>query len=608
MEQRYVGEILVRRGALPPEKLEEVLTLAHERGSRLTDVIIAGRVVDESLIVRALADEVGLPFVDKLRVESVPQELIELVPISFARQNRVLPIGEVDGVVQVAVADPLDSFALDDLRTLLNRPVVAIAAPGEAIEDAINRLYERKDENALSEAKEGEEIEELQDLIDMTDEAPVIRWVNNLFYNAARDRASDIHIEPGDREVVVRYRIDGDLYKSKTAHKGFLPSIVARVKIEAGLNIAEKRLPQDGRITKKIQGRVMDVRVSTIPTAKGERIVMRLLDKEKVLLDLPDLGFDPDLLSLMEHLITRPNGIILVTGPTGAGKTTTLYACLNKVNRPDLNILTVEDPVEYELPGIGQMQIQPKIGLTFASGLRAFLRQDPDVIMVGEIRDQETADIAINASLTGHLVLSTLHTNDAAGAITRLFDMGVQPFLISSSLLAVLAQRLVRRLCPACRQPYAPSDADIQSLGLDRATLLKQFEANAKAPILSTPPKAAPTTDDDGDVENEPTQVTALSSITIGAKGPSEPVFYRPVGCSACAGTGYRGRLGIYELLLIEEPIRRAILANSDSNNITKVAVQRGMRTLRDDGARQVLLGRTSVEDVIAATQAEDVE
>ena len=609
MEQRYVGEILVRRGALPAEKLEEVLSLASERNTRLTDVLVAARVVEETAVVRALADEVGLPFVDKVRVEAVPQELVELVPISFARQNRVLPIGEESGVVQVAVADPLDSFALDDLRTLLKRPVVAVAAPGEAIEDAINRLYERKDENALAEAKAGEEIEELQDLIDMTDEAPVIRWVNNLFYNAVRDRASDIHIEPGDREVLVRYRIDGDLYKSKTAHKGFLPSIVARVKIEAGLNIAEKRLPQDGRITKKIQGRVIDVRVSTIPTAKGERIVMRLLDKEKVLLDLPDLGFDPDQLQTMEYLIGRPNGIILVTGPTGAGKTTTLYACLNKVNRPDLNILTVEDPVEYELPGIGQMQIQPKIGLTFASGLRAFLRQDPDVIMVGEIRDQETADIAINASLTGHLVLSTLHTNDAGGAVTRLFDMGVQPFLISSSLLAVLAQRLVRRLCSQCRQPYQPTLADIESLGLTRETLLQQFEALKRTPILSAPPKKLAEDDDvNHDIDNEPTAVTPLASIVAQNAMPSEPVFYRPVGCSACAGTGYRGRLGIYELLIIDEAVRRAILANSDSNTITKVAVSKGMRTLRDDGARQVLAGRTSVEDVIASTQAEDME
>jgi general secretion pathway protein E len=422
--------------------------------------------------------------------------------------------------------------------------------------------------------------------------------VNNLFYGAVRDRASDIHIEAGDKEVVVRYRIDGDLYPVKTAHKGFLPSIVARVKIEAGLNIAEKRLPQDGRITKKIQGRLIDVRVSTIPTSKGERIVMRLLDKEKVLLDLTDLGFDPDQLRTMEDLIARPNGIILVTGPTGSGKTTTLYACLSKINRPDLNILTVEDPVEYELTGIGQMQILPKIGLTFASGLRAFLRQDPDVIMVGEIRDQETADIAINASLTGHLVMSTLHTNDAAGAITRLVDMGAQPFLIASSLLAVMAQRLVRRLCKDCRQPYAPSGSDLESLGLTADSALDQYLALRRQGLLYAQQQS-----EGGDEER-----TAVTSTLDVSRTPSTPIFYRAVGCSNCAGTGYRGRLGIYELLIIDEPVRRGILSSQDSNAIARGAASRGMRMLRDDGARQVLRGVTSLEDVLAATQAAEVE
>jgi general secretion pathway protein E len=587
MEQRWVGEILVRRGILSSEKAEELLLVSSDRNTRLTDVVIATRTVEEAALIHALADEIGMPFVDKVRTDGVSADLLDLVPITFARQNKLILLGEVDGVVRVAVADPFDPFPIDDLRTLLGKPVEAVAATSEAIEDAINRLYERKEENALSEARAGEEVEELQDLIDMTDEAPVIRWVNNLFYNAVRDRASDIHIEPGEREVTVRYRIDGDLYKVKSAHKGFHASIVARVKIEAGLNIAEKRLPQDGRITKKIQGRLIDVRVSTIPTAKGERIVMRLLDKEKILLDLTDLGFSPEQLRQMEDYIARPDGIVLVTGPTGAGKSTTLYACLNKINRPDLNILTVEDPVEYELPGIGQVHVQPKIGLTFASGLRAFLRQDPDVIMVGEIRDQETAEIAINASLTGHLVLSTLHTNDAAGAITRLRDMGVQPFLIASSLLAVLAQRLVRRLCPACREPYHPTHADMVSLGLDDATVLARIR-NSSSPTR---------------LDAETTQVTEAPART-------EPVvFYRAVGCSQCANTGYRGRLGIYELLPIEEHVRRAILDSADSKAIGRIAQQHyGMRMLRDDGARHVMAGRTSLEDVLAATQADGTE
>ena len=587
-EPRYVGEILVRRGALSPEKLEELLIVAREKNTRLADVVLATRAVEDAIFVQALAEEVGMPFIEKVKTDGVSAELLELVPITFARQNRLVLLGEENGVIRIAVADPLAPFAIDDLRSTLGKPIEAVAAPGEAIEDAINRLYERKDENALSEAREGEEVEELQDLIDMTDEAPVIRWVNNLFYNAVRDRASDIHIEPGDREVIVRYRIDGDLYPTKTAHKGFLPSIVARVKIEAGLNIAEKRLPQDGRITKKIQGKLIDVRVSTIPTARGERIVMRLLDKEKILLNLTDLGFSHDRLTQMEDFISRPNGIILVTGPTGAGKSTTLYACLNKINRPDLNILTVEDPVEYELPGVGQMQVQPKIGLTFASGLRAFLRQDPDVIMVGEIRDRETAEIAINASLTGHLVLSTLHTNDAAGAVTRLVDMEVQPFLIASSLLAVLAQRLVRRLCPTCRQPYHPTEADLRLLGLD-ADSVNRLLPESEIPIN----------------DNEDTQVTSRSTLSRDRK---MPVFYRATGCSACAGTGYRGRLGIYELLPIDESVRREILNSSDANTIARVAVANGMVPLREDGARHVLTGRTSLEDVLASTQAGEVE
>jgi general secretion pathway protein E len=465
-------------------------------------------------------------------------------------------------------------------------------------------VYERKNENALAESDNDDEVDELQDLIDMTDEAPVIRWVNNLFYEAVRDRASDIHIEPNDLEVAVRYRIDGTLYKVKTANKAFLPSIVARVKIEANLNIAEKRLPQDGRITKKIKGKLVDVRVSTIPTQRGERIVLRLLDKEQALLDLPALGFNREKLAVMEDLISRPNGIILVTGPTGAGKTTTLYACLNKINSPELNIMTVEDPVEYELRGVSQMPVQPKIGLTFAAGLRSFLRQDPDVIMVGEIRDHETAEIAIHASLTGHLVLSTLHTNDAAGAIARLTEMEVQPFLIASSLLAVLAQRLVRRLCPECRQPYIPSDQDLRSLELDPNAYGPPspiMPTNGPPDSVPPPPRAAK-----NGASLEP---ALLHEVGNGGNGkPARPVFYRPAGCEQCAGTGYRGRVGIYELLVVDEPVRREILNNSDSKTITRVAAERGMVTLRVDGTRQVLAGRTSVEEVLAMTQAGDLE
>ncbi|MCG8555975.1 MAG: type II secretion system ATPase GspE [Proteobacteria bacterium] len=579
MQTHYVGEILVRRGALSPERLQEAIQLAAEKGARLQDVLVATQSVEEEAMLRALAAEVGMQVATKIQPDEIPAELVDAVPINFARQHRVLPIGERDGRVLVAIADVLDLAPIDDLRALLGKPIEPLAAAGDLIDDAINRVYERKDENALAEKQEADTVDELQDLIDMTDEAPVIRWVNNLFYQAVRDRASDIHIEPSEREVVVRYRIDGTLYPVKTAHRGFLPSIVSRVKIEAGLNIAEKRLPQDGRITKKIKGKLVDVRVSTVPTARGERVVLRLLDKEQALLDLPDLGFSGEKLHTMEDLIKRPNGIILVTGPTGAGKTTTLYACLNKINSPELNILTVEDPVEYELRGVGQMQVQPKIGLTFASGLRSFLRQDPDVIMVGEIRDHETAEIAIHASLTGHLVLSTLHTNDAAGAVTRLAEMEIQPFLISSSLLGILAQRLVRRLCTSCRQPLFATDEQLRSLGLNPTHY---------APIPTEPADAA--------MPEVPSDVEP------------RPVFYRPSGCEACVGTGYRGRTGIYELLVMDEPIRAAIVGNADSKEIHRIAASAGMTSLREDGARQVLSGITSVEEVLAATQAGDME
>ncbi len=661
--ERYVGEILVRRGALPAGRLDELLRSVSEKNVRLLELLEATRELPPEQVTKALADEVGIPFLDQIKPGDVPAQMIDAVPITFARQHKLLALGWLDptrpevGPVRVAVSNPLDPTPLDDLRALLGRNVVPVAATPEAIEDAINRVYERKDETALTEAKDEAAAEELQDLIDMTDEAPVIRWVNNLFYTAAQRRASDIHIEPSDKEVTVRYRIDGNLQIAKTAHKGFLNSIVSRVKIEAGLNIAEKRLPQDGRITKRIQGRLIDVRVSTIPTSKGESIVMRLLDKEKVLLDLEDLGYSGAPLECIHHLVTRPNGILLVTGPTGSGKTTTLYAALSRINTPDLKILTAEDPVEYELRGIGQLHVQAKIGLTFASALRAFLRQDPDVIMVGEVRDHETAEIAIHASLTGHLVLSTLHTNDAAGAITRMLEMGVEHYLITSSLLGAIAQRLVRRLCSRCKQPYQPTDQDFRQLGVDRSRLKAiiamsgtqawagmphHYENSANAPSTyqaSAPPASSKASDlfvDLSDelepIDVEPTQVRDLRDLApapialaaareirpVGGAaalgrnkvGSTEPgsLFYKPGACEECGGTGYRGRIAIAEILLIDDAVRKEVLNRSDANQIAKVAIARGMRTLREDGARVVATGMTSLEEVLAATQAGEME
>ena len=632
----FIGQILAERGLLDVEKLLELTETAQDRGVELLDVLRATRVIEEKELVKALADEVAMEFVEKIDPKTIPEIFVELVPINFARQQKILPIAEVGPVVVAAIADPFDTETADDLRALLHRDIRLVAATTESIDDAINRVYERKDDSALGD-KEEEEDDELQDLLDANDEAPVIRFVNNLFYTSVRERASDIHIEPLDDKVVVRYRIDGRLVQRKEAPKGALASIIARVKIEAGLNIAEKRLPQDGRITKKIAGKVIDVRVSTIPTARGESVVMRLLDKENIQLDLVDLGFARRELDVWAHMVERPNGILLVTGPTGSGKTTTLYASLNRINTPDRKILTAEDPVEYELRGINQLQVHKKIGLTFASALRAFLRQDPDVIMVGEIRDGETAELAIQASLTGHLVLSTLHTNDAPGAINRLIDMGIQPFQISSTVLGVLAQRLVRQLCNHCKQPYTATMEKLMELGIDMERVdevLATLQAVAKTTVMgrnSSPPSNPPPSSPEGwldpsDLEDEmveePTMVRAMHEIAVGGDAPVPevpapepasggrrmPTFYRPVGCDHCSQTGYRGRLGIFELMMLDGPVRAEVLKRSDSKTIAQVAQKHGMRVLRDDGARQVLAGVTSVEEVLAATQAGEME
>ena len=447
-EQRFLGDILVKRAQVLPEKLEQLYAIQREKGLDLVDLLVSQNVIDEGSIATALAAEAELPYLAKVDFDSIATSIAMRLPIGFAKLHRLIVTNEDDHAVYVLCADPFDTSAFDAVRLVFGKPVELTVGVWEKIEEAINRVYERHAGGGELEGDQQQEVDDHGvggDILDSDDEAPVIRWVNSLFLQAMKERASDIHIEPEEKEVLVRYRIDGELYVARRAPRAFMNSIVGRVKIESSLNIAEKRLPQDGRISKKIAGKSFDIRVSTIPTSRGyERIVMRLLNKSSVLLDLPDLGFSPRDYALMDGLIHRPDGIILVTGPTGSGKTTTLYACLNRINQPNINILTAEDPVEYELSGIHQVHVQAKIGLTFASALRAFLRQDPDVVMVGEIRDKETVEIAVNASLTGHLVLSTIHTNDAAGAITRMVDMGVEPFLLRSSIIGILAQRLVR--------------------------------------------------------------------------------------------------------------------------------------------------------------------
>ncbi len=584
-QQQYLGEILVRHGVCPPERLGPLFETVRERGQALTDLIVSSNIADETAIAQALAKEVGVGFMPRIDIDAIPLTLVSRLPITYAKQHKILPLSEDDQNIYCAVADPLDTVAIDDVRSIFGKPVEIAVATSESVLNGINRVWEKKEDGgARLEGDHKLEEEGLVDIIDSDDDAPIIAWVNGLFAQAVRERASDIHIEPEERDVVVRYRIDGELYEVKRAAKQFMAPIIARVKIMASLNIAEKRLPQDGRITLRIAGKNVDVRVSTIPTSRGfERIVMRILHKTSVLLGLDDLGFEPREYGLMDQLVHRPDGIILVTGPTGSGKTTTLYACLNRINDPSRNILTAEDPVEYEIGGIHQVHVHPSIGLTFASALRAFLRQDPDVIMVGEIRDKETAEIAIHASLTGHLVLSTIHTNDSAGAVTRLVEMEIEPFLVRSSVIGILAQRLVRVLCPSCKIPYKPTDYELQQMGLDpeRLAWKKRRPVSPRYTVHGLDYKFA-----GQDVENF--------------------VFFKAGGCDQCMKKGYVGRRGIYELMVIDDTVGPLILRNADAQTIKRTAVAHGMDTMRDDGARKVLKGITTVEEVLAATQ-EDV-
>lgn len=520
---------------------------------------------------RRLASSLGLRFSESLGTIAPPRDLVfgEFTRIvgAWGKQHKVIPFGEDGEDILVAVSDPLNLDAVDTLRFCYGRSVRVVVAPEEEILRAINgaRTSLMTDRDSTLEAGEGDQPEE--DIsaslkIDVTDaeddDAPIIRYVNTLIFRAASQRASDIHIEPFENDLKVRFRIDGVLHDVDSESKYFQAAILSRVKVMANLNIAEKRLPQDGRIGLKIAGQDVDIRVSTVPTRYGERIVMRLLDKSKVMLELSSLGLSDYISPTVRKIIRKSHGIILVTGPTGSGKTTTLYACLSHINSVDKNILTIEDPIEYELEGIGQMQVNPKIDFTFANGLRAILRQDPDVVMVGEIRDLETVEIAVQASLTGHLVFSTLHTNDAPGAITRLLDMGVEPFLISSSLIAVMAQRLVRTLCDKCKQPYELSNSECSELGLDVRSL-----------------------------------------------GTRRAFRATPNGCDACQGTGYMGRIGIHEMLMVDESVRALIMQRANSSQIRSGS--KSLCGLRYDGALKILEGITSFEEVLRVTQEDSL-
>ncbi len=562
---RSVEDILIQEAGIPADtlaKAKERLKDDKDLGEALREL----GVLDAAGWAKAQALYFGVPYGEEITLGEHAAELLARVPLAFAKHYQLLPLAQHDGTVTVAVVNPRELGALDDVRLLLGMPVHPLVVPKPTLHEALNRAYDQAsqstqelldtlDEKALD--LDAAEWQEPRDLLEAQDEAPIIRLVNSLFYQASKERASDIHIEPFEQELLVRFRIDGILYDTLAPPKAIQPLLISRIKIMAGLNIAEKRLPQDGRIRLKVAGKDIDIRVSVIPTAFGERVVLRLLDRSSTLLGMEELGLSGRNLTLVTRSIRQSHGIILVTGPTGSGKTTTLYAALSQINTSDKNIITIEDPIEYQLRGIGQMQVNPKIDLTFAAGLRSILRQDPDVIMIGEIRDAETAEIAIQAALTGHLVFSTLHTNDSFGAVSRLLNMGVEPYLVSSSLLGVMAQRLVRRVCQDCRQAYRPAESEIKDIGLTLQA-----------------------------VQGRP--------------------FYRPgPGCETCHGKAYRGRSGIHELLVFTDSTRALVMQRADAAAIRRAAVASGMPTLRDDGAEKVLAGLTTVEEVVRVTQEE---
>lgn len=548
-----------------PEILSELMDLCRNGSDSLVDLLVQRKLMRETEVLQMLSEQFSIPFWPTLPMDHIGADFTDHFSIQYLKKNCLVPLETEENLI-IAVNDPLSFQIIDDVRHVLSRNGGAgkvVLSTQESITGAINLVYDlgRSTAKEFFEEMNEEstdsiisEIEETGDLLDETSDAPIIKLVNLLLSGAIKDRASDIHIEPYQSALKVRYRIDGVLYDVLSLPRKIQSPLTSRVKIMAKLNIAEKRLPQDGRIEIRIADRSVDVRVSVLPTIFGERVVLRLLDKTGNILQLVDLGMSGQSISFFDRLIKSPYGIILVTGPTGSGKTTTLYAALSSINQPGINIITIEDPIEYQIDGIGQIQVNPKINLTFAQGLRSIVRQDPDVILVGEIRDQETAEIAIQSSLTGHLVFSTLHTNDAASAVTRIIDMGIEPFLVTSSVIAIIAQRLVRVLCPKCKEPYEPDENSLYNIGIDQ---------------------------------------DRLAGRTI----------YQKKGCPSCKHTGYRGRTAIFEIMAMDEPLRRLILKTSDSNSINDLAVQRGMINLVRDGANKVLSGMTTVEEVLRVTR-----
>ena len=584
--QKPLTQILKETFGVSEEDLNEAQKIKTEKGGPFGEILVAKKTITEKQLLEALSIQYGIPFWPDLPLESFKTDFINHVPIQFLKKYVMIPlISEIresdvdhslpqlelenatetlsDSGAVIAINDPACIQPLDDLiRILEPYDFKLVLSTKDAILFAINISYDLSRDSAEQLVQDMEEdssaiiseIEEKADLLDDISDAPIIKLANHIISQSVKARASDIHMEPYQDSFKVRYRVDGILYDLLSPPKWVQPALISRIKVMAKMNIAEKRLPQDGRLDVKIGNQEIDVRVSTIPTSFGERLVLRLLDKSASLISLSDLGLVSDKLDQLGNLVRSPNGIILVTGPTGSGKTTTLYAILSSINIPDINIITIEDPIEYQIKGISQIQVNPKINLTFAGGLRSIVRQDPDVILVGEIRDQETAAIAVQSALTGHLVFSTLHTNDSASAITRLVDIGVEPFLISSSVLAVVAQRLIRVLCRDCKQPYTPDNSTLESIGITP----DQFQ---------------------------------------------ETTIYRADGCENCFHTGYKGRTGIFEIMLMDSSLKSLILTTYDSSQIKDAALNLNMVTLRQDGIQKVLSGISTIEEVIRVTQ-----
>ena len=561
----YILDILQDIGLITRDQAAQAREKAEADDAPVSDVLEELGLISKNDLLKALAGQFGMEVIS-LAGRDIPREILDLVPADVAQRFKVVPVYRNDNVLTIAIGDPLDVDTLDGLRYVLKCEVEGVVAPPDEIEKAIANYYGRavgEVENMLTAITEGtlamskEQQEQLVSDSDVTEaDAPIIKLVSLIIMEAFRARASDIHLEPLPKKFRVRYRIDGVLHELDSPPKRLQSAIISRIKIMANMSIAEKRVPQDGRIQINVMGRNLDLRVSSIPTNHGESIVMRILDKGSIALGLPQLGFFADDQEIFERLIGLSDGIILVTGPTGSGKTTTLYACLNTINKPDRKIITVEDPVEYQLSGINQVQVRADVGMTFSAALRAILRQAPNIIMIGEIRDLETAEIAVNASLTGHLVFSTLHTNDAPSAVTRLIDMGVKPFLVASSTRAIMAQRLVRKVCEKCKEPYTPPESELRLLG----------------------PAAQ-----------------QLSNVQL----------YHGAGCADCSFTGYRGRIGIFEIFLINDEVRNLIFDQVPVTELRVKARELGMRTLREDGIRKVIAGQTTLSEVLRVTMGD---